>query len=233
MRVTERVAVEADAREDSPVGRDPAFAAQQQRDRYGGSVGEINRWIDGLRDADGRGWMPHIAPIHAGTNAKALSVLSDPGPATKDCVGSGFLCIENDDQTAETQAHAFAEVGLAAADVLPWNAYPWYSGGTPLKAADKNAGADVLRRLIGMLPDLHVVLLQGGNAKDCWQRVEKADPGLVRRRGLTVLETYHPSRQALWHSDEAERMRRQQHRVDTYRQVSDALARLHTTTEGD
>lgn len=202
---------------------DPAFAARQQKQKYDGAVGQINCWIDELRHRDGRGWMPHVAPLHAGTDAKVLSVLSDPGPATRDGVGSGFLCIENDDQTAESQVKGFAEVDLAAHDVLPWNAYPWYTGGAPLKAVDKNAGAEILRELIGRLPSLRVVLLQGGNAKDCWRRVEKLDPGVARRRGLTVLETYHPSRQALWHPDEAERMRRRQHRIDTYKKAVEEI----------
>lgn len=86
------------------VGRrmaDPSFAADQRRRRYEGTVGEINRWIDELRDPDGRGWMPHIAPMHAGTDAKVLSILSDPGPGAREDAGSGFLCIESNDRTAD------------------------------------------------------------------------------------------------------------------------------------
>jgi hypothetical protein len=30
-----------------------------------------------------------------------LSVLRDPGPKIQDTIGSGFLCLENDDPTAE------------------------------------------------------------------------------------------------------------------------------------
>ncbi|WP_104191108.1 hypothetical protein [Cryobacterium sp. Y82] len=42
-------------------------------------------------------WVPYFAPIHGGINARALSVLRDPGPVTQRETGSGFISIENDD----------------------------------------------------------------------------------------------------------------------------------------
>jgi len=104
---------------------DAAFRAAQEADRYAPHVQPVNELVDSLRD-DVRGWMPHVAPLHGGTTARVLSVLRDPGPATQDTVGSGFLCIENDDPTAERQLQMFTDVGITAADITPWNAYPWY-----------------------------------------------------------------------------------------------------------
>ncbi|MFC8276504.1 hypothetical protein ACFUJR_29020 [Streptomyces sp. NPDC057271] len=82
---------------------DETFRTDQERNRYAAHVRAINELVDGLRDQDGRGWMPYVAPWHGGTEARVLSVLRDPGPKTQDGTGSGFLCTENDDPTAERQ----------------------------------------------------------------------------------------------------------------------------------
>src|SRR5258708_3149377 len=75
---------------------DGKFRLEQHQPRYAPHVRPINEMVDGLRDQDGRGWMPHVAPWHGGVQARVLSVLRDPGPKTADDVGSGFLCVEND-----------------------------------------------------------------------------------------------------------------------------------------
>lgn len=90
---------------------DAHFRAQQECDRYAQHVRSINEFVDVLR-GDGRGWMPHVAPCHGGVEARMLSVLRDPGPKTQASTGSGFLCVENDDPTAELQCVAFASVGI-------------------------------------------------------------------------------------------------------------------------
>jgi hypothetical protein len=57
-------------------------------------------------------------------DARILSVVRDPGPMTREGSGSGFLCVENDDPTAETQCGLFEAYGISPRWVLPWNAYP-------------------------------------------------------------------------------------------------------------
>lgn len=107
---------------------DEPFRVTQEQARYAPHVRAINELVDQLRDPGGRGWMPYVAPWHGGVHARVLSVLRDPGPKTQDGAGSGFLCVENDDPTAELQCRAFAEVGIDAHDVTPWNA-PTLPGG--------------------------------------------------------------------------------------------------------
>jgi hypothetical protein len=109
---------------------DAEFRSQQYQHRYDPHVKPINELVDCLRDPQGRGWVPYVAPVHGGVDSCILSILRDPGPATQDGVGSGFLCIENADPTAEQQCLAFADVGVTTADVVPWNAYPWYVNGS-------------------------------------------------------------------------------------------------------
>lgn len=75
-------------------------------------VRPINKLVDAISNRDGRGWAPYVAPWHGDVEATVLSILRDPGPATQSGTGSGFLCIENDDLTAEFQAGTFAQAGI-------------------------------------------------------------------------------------------------------------------------
>lgn len=202
--------------------RDDAFRAGQEQGCFLPHVRPINEMVDALRNPQGRGWMPYVAPWHGGAEARVLSVLRDPGPKTLEGVGSGFLCVENDDPTAELQAQIFEGAGIAPHDITPWNAYPWYINRSP-NAAELQAGAEVLKELLGVMPKTEVVLLQGNEAQDVWRRLLKAHPDVVRDWSLEVVSTYHPGRQALFVRDPEERVRRAQHRIDSYRRVGDAL----------
>ncbi|MFZ3494737.1 uracil-DNA glycosylase [Streptomyces sp. 5.8] len=204
--------------------RDEAFRMEQEQGRYAPHVRPINEMVDGLRDQDGRGWMPHVAPWHGGAEARVLFILRDPGPKTQEGAGSGFLCIENDDPTAELQSQMFEEAGISPRDATPWNAYPWYINRSP-NAAELQAGAKVLKQLLGLMPKAEVVLLQGNQAQNVWRRLLKTHPEAVRDRTLEVVSTYHTSRQALFVPDPEERARRAQHRVDSCQKVGDALRR--------
>ncbi|MFI1358091.1 uracil-DNA glycosylase [Streptomyces sp. NPDC020898] len=184
----------------------------------------INEMVDELRDQDGRGWMPYVAPWHGGVEARVLCVLRDPGPKTQEGTGSGFLCVENDDATAERQCTGFAEAGIEARDTMPWNAYPWYINRAP-NAEERRAGVTILARLLGLLPRLEVVLLQGVDAQDSWRRLERTHPQFIQQSGYQVVSTYHPSRQALWSPDPDVRAAREQQRLDSYRRVAKLLQR--------
>ncbi|SHN14149.1 uracil-DNA glycosylase [Cryptosporangium aurantiacum] len=202
--------------------RDPRFRRQQERETYAPHVRAVNEFVDELRAEPGRGWVPYIAPWHGGTEARVLSVLSDPGKKTRRKGGSGFLCIENDDESAKRQAELFAKVGVSPRDITPWNAYPWYIDATPT-SEQLLLGIPPLLRLIALMPNLRVVLLQGNTAQDSWDRLVTQEPRLVRERGLVVVPTYHPSPKAMWHPDPAERQRREEDRRAKYGEVSDAL----------
>jgi len=152
-----------------------------------------------------------------------LSILRDPGPATVDESGSGMLCVENDDPTAELQAVMFEDAGVDAADVLPWNAYPWYINRKP-NAAEMREGARAIADLAALLPRLEIVLLQGKEAQRGWELAIALDPRLAAR-SLEVVATYHPGRQALFHPDPAERDRRAGDRRGAIATLGDLLRR--------
>lgn len=195
------------------------FRSQQEERRLDPHIAPINELVDRLRDRDGRGWLPEVAPLHGGVHARLLSILRDPGPATQAGTGSGFLCVENDDPTAERQAELFKDYGIEVSDVLPWNAYPWYINRAP-NAAELDAGAEVLCELIPMLTALRVVLLQGAHAADAWKRACKRQPALAQ---IPSVESIHPGRQALWTPDPKVREARLQKQRDAYTKVAAIL----------
>ncbi len=129
--------------------------------------------------------------------------------------------MENDDQTVERQCAFIAEAGLEAADVLPWNAHPWYINAAPDRA-QLLAGLVPLRRLVELMPRLRVVLLLGNDTRAAWRLFLRQHGEFVAQRNLVALPTYHPSRQALQHPDPAERRRRE----DDIRSVLSRAAEL-------
>jgi hypothetical protein len=187
---------------------DSSYRDEQWANRYAPHVAPINRLVDNLGTQVDAGPPPYVAPMYRGVHAPVLAVLRDPGPKAGGARGSGFLSVENDDQTAERQCRFFAEAGLDPADVVPWNAYPWYINSEPT-TAQLAAGTEPLGRLIELMPQLRVVLLLGNDAQYGWRLFTSRYPALVRYRGLTVLPTYHPSRRALQHPNADERTRRE------------------------
>lgn len=205
--------------------RDPTYRNEEWARRMEPHVAPINTLVDELHDPDGRGWLPYVAPAHGGVDALVLSVLRDPGPKTQAGTGSGFLSVENDDPTAARMHELFTAQGVPLADVLPWNAYPWYINRSP-SAAERQAGVDPLLRLLDVATAIRVVLLQGNDARDVWRRATKARPDLLINRDLRVVETIHPGRQALFVRDPLERARRRQSQEDAFRLVGEAVAEI-------
>lgn len=119
----------------------------------------MNKCVDELREV-GRGWAPYVAPLHGGVEARVLSILRDPGPATQDEVGSGFICVENNDGSAELQAGLLEEAGISPFELLTWIAYPWCINRAP-KASGLDAGVETILHLLELAPKVKVVLTHG------------------------------------------------------------------------
>ncbi|GAA0496506.1 hypothetical protein Ade02nite_17050 [Paractinoplanes deccanensis] len=115
-----------------------------------------------------------------------------------------------------------AAPGIQAADITPWNAYPRYINRKP-DAAELDAGVQPLVQLLDILTELKVILLQGGDAQSVWRRLTRRHAGFVLERRLVVIETYHPSRQALWSPDPDVRRRPRENRTMAYRRVADIV----------
>jgi hypothetical protein len=189
---------------------DDGFRQIQWNTRYDPHIAPVNRYVDELRLDAERGWAPYVAPLYGGIHARLLIVSRDPGPKTVDGKGSGFLCWENNDASAERMQALCLSVGISAEDHIPWNIYPWYINANP-SVNQLEAGAVAMKGLIDLLPNLTVVTLHGGAAHRGWKKFAKRFPTFASERGLTVIETYHTSNQAFWSSDPKVREARRQH----------------------
>jgi hypothetical protein len=174
--------------------RDPHYRQQQWDGRRVPHIAPVNALVDDLMASPGRAGVPYVAPIYGGVDARVLFIARDPGPMTqRETGGSGFLSLENDDASAERFATLLEQSGIPVAETLPWNAYPWYINRQP-RAAELEDGVEPLRRLLGLLPKLQMVVLLGRSAQDGWKRLARRYPDLARR--LEVVSTYHTSNQA-------------------------------------
>lgn len=202
-----------------------AFRADQHAGIRLPHIAPFNALVDELRADPDRGWMPYIAPMYGGVHARVLSVLRDPGPKTQDEDGSGMLCVENDDDAAQYMSELLAGAGVPVAELVPWNAYPWYMhvrGTSKVPNAEQlNAGVEPLRRVIDLMPDLRVVIVHGGTAHDAWDRFEKRHRSTAARS--RVLRTFHTARTTFRHPDPAVRESRHQHLRDTFAELAEIL----------
>ena len=207
---------------------DPAFRRDQERGIYLPHVESLNRLVDELRSPDEwlpyvapvLGWLPYVAPVLGGVNARVLAIFRDPGPKTRDGVGSGMLCPENDDVSAERHCALLAHAGIEVGDLTGWNSYPWYINRKPT-SAEIDRGLPVLKRVIDLCPNLAVVMAHGGDAHLAWRRFRRQYPHIGK--SLTTVETYHTSRQALFHPNPDVRDQREAHLRDSFEQAAAVL----------
>lgn len=203
---------------------DPAYRQAQYADRYAGRVAPINRLIDELVEESGE-WMPYVAPVYGGTEARLLTLFRDPGPKTKVDKGSGMLSLENDDQSAERFLSFFEEAGMLVDDLMTWNTYPWYINRKP-SAAEIDRGLEPLERVIALLPELTVVMAHGGDAQTAWRRFERKNPAVAEK--FLVIPTYHTSKQALFTPDPDVRAAREAKLRDDFARAAAHLASRKT-----
>ncbi|MEV7632906.1 uracil-DNA glycosylase [Microbacterium sp. NPDC089318] len=154
-------------------------------------------WIEDLKVSRSERHLPNevplVDPADAGTDARFLLLLEAPGPMTNaqdERAGSGFISSDNNDVTAENLWHARQSSGLVDG-VLIWNIVPWYLGlaSKKPKVADLQEGANHLRELIAMLPELHTVVTLGNFPRTGWSRFGRTGIGL----GIRTIESWHPS----------------------------------------
>lgn len=196
------------------------FVAEQTARLHEPHISPVTDLVNSLRTP--ARWLPYVAPLHGGIRSRMLTVLRDPGRGTLDRSGSGMLSVENDDQTAETMFNLMEMAGLTPSEFTLWNAYPWFIDRAPTSAEMREA-VPTLATLVAMMPELEVVILHGRQAQDAW-RFGLAGHRDIRRRRLIVLETYHPSVQALRTPSPQERARRVAHRIDTWREAGEILS---------
>lgn len=161
------------------------------------SVQPLRAWSAGLVARRGpETFVPHFDPAEAGVDARVLIVAEAPGPMTAthgERPGSGFVSVDNDDQSAANLWNLRTEVGLHDG-ILLWNIVPWYLGPASVKPTVRELalGAYELRGLMDRLPNLLVVLYAGLLAQYGWHHHLRE----YRTDELTVLRAWHFSPQA-------------------------------------
>ncbi|MFC8045541.1 hypothetical protein [Nocardia sp. NPDC057353] len=200
---------------------DSTYREEQFAARYEGPIAPFNHLVDKLIEESGEP-LPYLAPIYGGTEARVLSLFRDPGPRSRSGQeSSGLLSLENDDQAAERYLEFFQTSGLRITDLITWNAYPWYTTRKP-STADIDRGIAPLEQVIALLPKLKVILAHGLDAQAAWRRFERRHPDIAGK--LTVIPTYHTSKQALFTQDEAVRAQREDKLRTDFAQAAGHLA---------
>ena len=205
----------------------PSYRDRQWAERFDGPTEDVNVFIDGLnRRHLSHGMVPYIAPIHGGLNARVLGLLSSPPDNVTGAGGTKMLSVENDDDAARFVAEQLKSSGIAYADYLPWNAYPWPlgNGRADLTPDQVHLGADILAELMAHMPHLKVVIELGkGAPMQVHIRARRTHPEL-RARGITRIETYSPGPGGLFGArSEQQRQERNDERARAFRQAARIL----------
>ncbi|WP_307783898.1 MULTISPECIES: uracil-DNA glycosylase [unclassified Salinibacterium] len=183
------------------LGKPDMLSQRLELARSARAFAPLAAWIEQLRDGRARSGLmtevPLMDPAEAGFEARVLLLMEAPGPMTNTSNarrGSGFVSSDNDDATAHNLWNARQSAGLHHGSLL-WNLVPWYLGPARKKPAiaDVRQGAEHLRELITLLPELHTVVTLGLFARKGWTRFGRPNVGIA----LRTIDTWHPSQLAM------------------------------------
>ena len=145
-------------------------------------------YLSQLRISLGPGFdTPSFDPCDGGAGAKALFLLEAPGPKA---VSSAFVSRNNPDPTAKNLCGLLADAHLPRSATLIWNAVPYYVGEAgkirAVNSKDLQLSRPFLKELLGLLPELMVVVLMGKKA----QKMAQVIKGYA---DVLIIYTPHPS----------------------------------------
>lgn len=134
--------------------------------------------------------IPHFDPEDGGARAELLLLLShvdgDPGSARN---GSGFISMENEDQTARNLRKVVVQLGLPRETLLVWNVVPWQDGHATKEASQ---GARHLPRLVQGLPELRGIALLSKDGR----QVKAVQAEFAHGRRVEWMVTFNPGPQS-------------------------------------
>lgn len=147
--------------------RDSMVVSEKLRRLQQDHVAPITRLVEQLRDTRRHKSIPYVDPTFGGVHARVMFLLETP--ARPAALGSTMLSPDNDDGTAENLWKLYQGSGLPRDTAVHWNAVPWFMGDAK---KNKNAGrSDIvdglpwLGRMVGLLPDLRLVVTMGDIAR--------------------------------------------------------------------
>ena len=133
--------------------------------------------------------IPGFDPQNGNEKARFLFVLEAPGPKA---VASGFVSLDNADQTARNFRAQFALAGVRSADIALWNVVPWYLGNAELsrirgaRSTDVKQGLEYLTAVASAIKGLQFIVLVGAAAR-------QAHIHLSHNTRSRILSCHHPS----------------------------------------
>ncbi|SDD43758.1 uracil-DNA glycosylase [Nocardioides lianchengensis] len=142
-------------------------------------------------------FVPWFDPDSGGVGARVLVLMESPGPRTVRAGDLGFSSEDNDDPTAAALRHARERSGLTRSAYLRWNVVPWplydeAGSRRPPTMVDLDDARPALSALLGLLPDLEVVVTVGAPALNGIMRLITSEP-VDLARTPRVLGVPHPS----------------------------------------
>ncbi len=176
-------------------------------------VKPLSDYLASLRTVLGEQYrVPNFDPRDGGTQARVLFLLEAPGPQA---VSSGFVSSNNPDPTARNLWHLIHDAGISRSKTLIWNIVPWYVGTgkriRPVNAADISQALPYLKALLGLLPQLQMIVLVG-------RKAQSAEPQIRRLTALPIWHTYHMSGQVFNTMPEKKRLTE-----EAFRDISEFL----------
>ena len=161
--------------------------------RYDGMIGELNRWVDHVRDTTYEN-VPYFDPASADRGARVLVLMQDPSGEAEE--GSGFVSKHNNDPTAHNTYVATERAKLGYDISLHWNVVPWWvaNPAKPVRTPAKESvrALPYLEAVLDILdPAPTEVVLLGRPAARAWARMERRGlPGALRE--ASVARAPHP-----------------------------------------
>lgn len=159
-------------------------------------------------------FVPWFDPDCGGTGSRVLVLMETPGPRTVAAGDLGFSSEDNDDPTAAALREAREGAGLERSSYVRWNVVPWplYDPAGHRRApvvADLDDAQPALAALLGLLPDLAVVVTVGAPALSGVMRLLTSAPSSPDLAAVPrVLGVPHPSpRNARQRSESRRRLR--------------------------
>jgi uracil-DNA glycosylase len=133
--------------------------------------------------------VPGFDPQNGNESARFLLVLEAPGPKA---VASGFISLDNPDQTAKNLRTQLEAAGVKSLDIALWNVVPWYLGNADCskirgaRSTDVQQGLQYLTAVVAAIESLQCIVLVGGAAR-------QAHIHLSHNTGARILSCHHPS----------------------------------------